>query len=96
MAPDLADANVKMPHTREGSYARFWCVNFDAKEVLQHGLRENFWAMQYQYSHGGHVYQGSAKQRGATTKNLRAAVEVKVGDWLVAYLKPKTFYAVSP
>lgn len=75
--------------------ARFWCVNFDAEEVLQHGLQENFWAMQYQYSHGGHVYQGSPAQLPSTTKHLRAVVDVEAGDWLVAYLKPKTFYAVG-
>jgi hypothetical protein len=75
--------------------ARFWCVNFDAEEVLQHGLTENFWAMQYQYSHGGHVYQGSPNQLHSTTKHLKAVVEVEAGDWLVAYLKPKTFYAVG-
>jgi hypothetical protein len=75
--------------------ARFWCVNFDAEEVLQHGLQENFWAMQYQYSHGGHVYQGSPNQLHSTTKHLKAVVEVEAGDWLVAYLKPKTFFAVG-
>jgi hypothetical protein len=75
--------------------ARFWCVNFDAEEVLQHGLQHDFWAMQYQYSHGGHVYQGSPNQLHSTTKHLKAVVEVEAGDWLVAYLKPKTFYAVG-
>lgn len=75
--------------------ARYWCMNFDAEEVLHHGLQENFWAMQYQYSHGGHVYQGSPNQLHSTTKHLRAVIEVEAGDWLVAYLKPKTFYAVG-
>ncbi len=75
--------------------ARYWCANFDHDEVLQHGLRENFRAMQYQYSHGGLVYQGSRNQLGATTKHLRAVTEIKVGDWLVAYLNPKTFFAVG-
>ena len=75
--------------------ARYWCMNFDAEEVLQHGLRENFWAMQYQYSHGGRVYQGNPRQLPSTTKHLRAVTDIKAGDWLVAYLKPKTFYAVG-
>jgi hypothetical protein len=75
--------------------ARFWCKNFDAQEVLQHGLQENFWAMQYQYSHGGHVYQGNPNQLHSTTKHLNAVTEIEAGDWLVAYLKPKTFYAVG-
>lgn len=75
--------------------ARFWCVNFDAEVVLQHSLEDNFWAMQYQYSPGEHMYQGSPNQLHSTTKRLRAVVEVEVGDWLVAYLKPKTFYAVG-
>jgi hypothetical protein len=75
--------------------ARFWCANFDAEEVLQHGLQQNFWAMQYQYSHGGHIYQGSPNQLHSTTKHLKAVVEVEAGDCLVAYLKPKTFYAVG-
>jgi hypothetical protein len=75
--------------------AHYWCMNFDVQEVLQHGLQENFWAMQYQYSHGGRVYQGSPNQLHSTTKHLRSVAEVEAGDWLVAYLKPKTFYAVA-
>lgn len=75
--------------------ARYWCMNFDADEVLQHGFQENFWAIQYQYSHGGHVYQGNPSQLPSTTKNLRAVTGIEAGDWLVAYLKPKTFYAVG-
>jgi hypothetical protein len=75
--------------------ARYWCMNFDAEEVLQHGLQETFWALQYQYSHGGHVYQGSPNQLHSTTKHLKAVTEIEAEDWLVAYLKPKTFYAVG-
>jgi protein kinase-like protein len=75
--------------------ARYWCVNFDTQEVLQHGLQENFWAMQYQYSHGGHFYQGGPNQLASTAKHWKAVAKVEAGDWLVAYLKPKRFYAVG-
>jgi hypothetical protein len=75
--------------------ARHWCMNFDAEEVLRHGLQENFWAMQYQYSHDGRIYQGNPSQLPSTTKHLRTVADVHTGDWLVAYLKPKTFYAVG-
>ena len=51
--------------------------------------------MQYQYSHSGGVYQGSPKQLHSTTRHLKEVMKVKAGDWLVAYLKPKTFYAVG-
>jgi serine/threonine protein kinase len=38
----------------------YWCVNFDTEGdvILDHGLKEQLWLMQYQYSHGGHAYQG--------------------------------------
>jgi hypothetical protein len=74
---------------------RYWCVNFDAVEVLQNGLQQNFWAMQYQYSNSGHVYQGSPNQLHSTTKHWKVVAEVKLGDWFVAYLPPKRFYAIG-
>jgi hypothetical protein len=76
--------------------SKFWCVNFDGKTclscgkpkdfVLQHGLKEQLWLMQYQYSHQSKI---------TTTNNWRAADKPKPGDWLVAYLSEKTFYAVG-
>ncbi|KAF5053503.1 hypothetical protein DSECCO2_397690 [anaerobic digester metagenome] len=74
----------------------FWCVNFDVdSSVLQHGLTENLWLMQYQYSHDGHVYQGHPDQKGATTKNWKALCGIKPGDWLVAYLPRSRFFAIG-
>jgi hypothetical protein len=73
----------------------YWCANFDYESVLRHGLAKNFFAMQYQYSHDGYDYQENAAQIAATPTNWRAIQEVKVGDWLAAYLKPSTFYAVG-
>jgi hypothetical protein len=76
--------------------AAFWCVNFDSEEdVLRHGVQEHLWLMQYQYSHNGHTYQGHPDQLPATTKNWRAAGKINPGDWLVAYLPPKTVFAVG-
>jgi hypothetical protein len=81
----------------------YWCANFDADAcpagdaecVLRHGVDENSWLLQYQYSHKGHAYQGHRRQKAATTKNWRAAGNVKPGDWLVAYLKGNKFYAIG-
>lgn len=83
----------------------FWCVNFDGASgplgglkreyVLEHGLAEQSWLMQYQYRHHGHTYQGHTAQLAATKKNWRAAGKVKPGDWLVAYLPTNRFYAVG-
>jgi len=74
----------------------FWCVHFDAEErVLEHGFQESLWLMQYQYSHGGHAYQGGRKQITAASKNWNALREIKPGDWLVAYLRSKRFFAIG-
>lgn len=75
--------------------ARYWCVNFDAPDVLRHGLEQNLWAMQYQYSFDGHLNQGGKEQVAATTRNWRTVAEIEAGDWLVAYLKRSMFYAVG-
>ncbi|MDA7873803.1 hypothetical protein N9B17_01435 [Rhodopirellula sp.] len=73
-----------------------WCVNFDNDEtILSHGLTHNLWMMQYQYSHGGSVYQGNSNQLGATTKNWRKAASIAVGDWLVAYIPSNRYFAVG-
>jgi hypothetical protein len=74
----------------------YWCVNFDGNEdVLHYGFREKLWAMQYQYSHGGHVYQGDRSQLHLTTSNWREAAKVKPSDWLLAYLRPSRFFAAG-
>ncbi len=76
--------------------AAFWCVNFDADpSVLDHGLEERTWLMQYQYSHNGHAYQGQQNQIAATTKNWNAARTIKPGDWLAAHQPGNRFYAVG-
>src|SRR5262245_54724176 len=83
----------------------YWCVNFDGEagplgdkpreDVLNHGLRESMWLMQYQYSDETHNYQGHPRQRAATTRNWNQAGRVQPGDWIVAYLPESTFYAVG-
>jgi hypothetical protein len=76
--------------------ATSWCVNFDADEsVLDHGILESLWLMQYQYSHDGHTYQGGANQIAATSRNWNALREVKPGDWLVAYMRGSRFFAIG-
>lgn len=75
---------------------RYWCANFDGdEETLKYGLDENLWAMQYQYSHGGHTYQSNRDQLPSTTRNWREAARVEVSDWLVAYLAPSRFFAIG-
>jgi hypothetical protein len=85
--------------------ANYWCVNFDSEAgplggmghdyVLAHGLARRCWMMQYQYAHGGHVYQGHSGQIAATSKNWNVLRRVGVGDWFVAYLPDSRFYAVG-
>ena len=72
-----------------------WCVNFDSnEEVLNHGLTNNLWMMQYQFSHDGHTYQGGS-QSNSTSKNWKRLNEIKAGDFLVAYVPSNRFYAVG-
>lgn len=67
---------------------RYWCVNFDFDECLQHGLKHNLWLMQYQYADDdGNTFQGDRKS--SVTANWRRTKNIQVGDWLVAYL-PKS------
>jgi len=73
----------------------YWCVNFNHEEVLKHGLTYNLWAMQYQYSHYGYVYQGDKRQIARISTNWKAAGNVKPSDWIVAYLKGQRFFAVG-
>ncbi len=73
----------------------FWCVNFDIENcVLEHGLDESLWLMQYQYSHDGHTYQGE-KGKAATSRNWNTLRGINPGDWLVAYLPKNRFYAIG-
>ncbi len=75
---------------------KYWCVNFDGETslsckkpkdfILQYGLEKRLWLMHYQYHH---------QKKGTTTSNWRAAGKPKPGDWLVAYLRGSTFYAVG-
>ena len=75
--------------------AKWWCVNFDVETVLPHGLAEDMWLMQYQYSHGGYDFQGHPAQVAATSANWNILPRVEPGDWLVAYLANSTFYAIG-
>jgi hypothetical protein len=72
----------------------FWCANFDMKPCLEHGIANNLWLMQYQYEDDhGHTYQGDKK--AAIRKNWERLGEIRSGDYLVAYLKPNTFFAIG-
>lgn len=83
----------------------YWCVNFDGEAgpmgklpkeyVLRHGLQEQAWLMHYQYSHGGHIYQGHPDQVVATTTNWRSLGGIRPGDWLAAYLPSSRFFSVG-
>jgi hypothetical protein len=74
----------------------YWCVNFDVDDqVLDHGVSESLWLMQYQYSHGGHAYQGEKNQIATTSRTWNIVREIKPGDWLVAYLPNNMFFAVG-
>jgi hypothetical protein len=76
--------------------ATFWCANFDTEPpVLDNGLEQGFWAMQYQYSHDGHIYQGHRDVIASTSKNWNAVRDIKAGDWLAAYLQSSRFYAIG-
>lgn len=73
--------------------AKYWCANFDFGLCLEHGIRNNFWMMQYQYADKyGNEFQGG-KQKAATTKIWKRMKEIKTGDWLVAYLPKNKFFA---
>jgi hypothetical protein len=72
----------------------YWCANFNIAACLRHGIEKQLWMMQYQYSDGrGHTFQGNKK--GAIRRNWKQAEQIKEGDWIVAYLKPQTFYAIG-
>src|SRR5947209_7207010 len=75
--------------------AKRWCVNFDVELVLQHGLTDGMWLMQYQYSHGGHDFQGHPDQIAATSANWNILRGIEAGDWFAAFLPNSTFYAIG-
>ena len=68
---------------------QYWAANFDFHECLQHGLDNQFWMMQYQYTDDvtGLVYQGV--NPGKVTINWKKTKSVQIGDVLVAYLRRK-------
>ena len=72
---------------------KYWCVNFDSDACLEYGIEKNLWLMQYQYPDDhGHLHQGT---KGAIRKNWERLGEITPGDWVVAYLKTNTFYAIA-
>jgi Domain of unknown function (DUF3883) len=74
--------------------AKCWCVNFNFDDCLKHGIDNNLWMMQYQYGDGhGQTLQDDKK--GAIQRNWSQAERIEEGDWFVAYLKPKRFFAVG-
>lgn len=79
--------------TKSKTQPKYWCVNFDCTPILEHGIEIKSWLMQYQYEHGGYAYQ--AKKKANLTKAWNAVRGVSTGDWLLAYLSHKTFYAIG-
>ncbi len=79
--------------TKSKNQPKYWCVNFDGTPILKHGIGINSWLMQYQYEHGGYTYQ--TKKKTNLTKAWNAVRAVSTGDWLLAYLSHKTFYAIG-
>lgn len=73
----------------------YWCANFDAGAVVDHGLDINAWLMQYQYEHGGFEYQGNKRQKGKTTSAWKSLCEISIGDWILAYLTGNRFFAIG-
>lgn len=88
-----------------GRKRAYWCANFDAGAgpqggldqgyVLQYGLQQQLWLMQYQYHHHHHDFQDSQSQRGAIARNWRAAGGIRPDDWCAAYLSHRRFYAIG-
>jgi hypothetical protein len=61
--------------------------------VLSYGLKKKMWMMQYQYAHRSHDFQ--QEQLAPLTNSWREASQVSVGDWCVAYLRHRRFYAIG-
>jgi hypothetical protein len=78
----------------------YWCLNFDPHtdpdqhRMLNYGLDQSLWLMQYQYPDKDHVYQGGT-MLSATTRNWRTLGKIKPGDQCLAYLPNSMFYAVG-
>ena len=92
-AGSLSRKESKM--TTESTVPTFWCANFDNYSALTHGIAINSWLVQYQYEHSGFDYQGNKKQRGMVSRSWKDFSDVRIGDWLVAYLKTSTFFAIG-
>ena len=89
--PILESTQEVEPGTTETQY---WCLNFDDDpEILEHGLTNNMWMMQYEYKHDGKDYQGGKISQIA--RNWKSAARIKPGDWCLAYMKRNKFYAVG-
>ncbi len=76
---------------------KYWCLNFDPTvgvRALQHGADESLWLMQYQYSDHRQVNQGG-DQKSQTSGAWAAVEKIEIGDWCVAYLPPRRFFAIG-
>ncbi len=73
---------------------QFWCVNFDFEDCLKHGLKHDLWMMQYQFADDqGNAFQ--SHKTGAIRNNWQQIKNVKIGDWLVAYLQTNQYFAIG-
>jgi len=73
---------------------QYWCVNFDSEDCLKHGLKHNLWMMQYQYKDDhGNLFQDERKSR--ISSNWQQLKNVKIGHFVVAYLKKNRYFAVG-
>lgn len=79
----------------ETTIPTYWCANFDNYSALTHGIENDSWLVQYQYEHAGFDYQGHRNQRGMVKRAWKGFSDVQIGDWLVAYLKSNTFFAIG-
>jgi serine/threonine protein kinase len=100
MTQDTGDSPGSATLTVTPTSTKFWCLNFDDQEVLEHALPNKVWMMQFQYAHDGRTYQ--AKKKARITVNWKAVAQIKVGDWCVAYLSSQAgggqtsnFYAIG-
>jgi hypothetical protein len=70
---------------------KYWCVNFELVECLEHGIENDVWVMGYQYNKRANY--GNRKTR--ITVNWRALKSISPGDKFVAYLPTDTFFATG-
>ncbi len=64
----------------------YWCANFVDKDILEHGIELGCWMMQYQYDDD---------LAATVTKHWKQVGKINAGDWLVAYLRKNTFFAIG-